>query len=156
RRHDCDRKRRHGASTFRTIPRFLFPKNRLRCTGGGVVTIADRRWLLSSLFPQIWDKMPKISLTSAVQLVRMITNNLEGRLRMATDTRLGKLLAQLEAAGKRVTPQRVAVCEALLAHGNHPTIADIWQTVREQHPNISHATVYNTFAMLEEERLIQK
>ncbi len=75
---------------------------------------------------------------------------------MATDTRLGKLLAQLEAAGKRVTPQRVAVCEALLAHGNHPTIADIWQTVREQHPNISHATVYNTFAMLEEERLIQK
>jgi Fur family transcriptional regulator, peroxide stress response regulator len=70
--------------------------------------------------------------------------------------KLGQMLTQLEAADKRVTPQRIAICEALLAHGDHPTIAEIWQRVRAAHPSISHATVYNTIAVLEEQRLIQK
>jgi Fur family peroxide stress response transcriptional regulator len=74
----------------------------------------------------------------------------------ATDPKLSHLLARLEAAGKRVTLQRVAVCTALLAHGDHPTVAEIWQRVRAAHPSISQATVYNTIAALEEQRLIQK
>lgn len=74
----------------------------------------------------------------------------------STHPKLGQMLTQLEVAGKRVTPQRIAVCEALLAHGDHPTIAEIWQRVRAAHPSISHATVYNTIAVLEEQRLIQK
>lgn len=72
------------------------------------------------------------------------------------DAKLNQLLAQLEAAGKRVTSQRVAVCAALLAHGGHPTVAEIWQRVHAAHPSISQATVYNTIAVLEEQRLIQK
>jgi Fur family transcriptional regulator, peroxide stress response regulator len=72
------------------------------------------------------------------------------------DSKLSQLLARLEAAGKRVTSQRVAVCTALLAHGGHPTVAEIWQRVRTAHPSISQATVYNTIAALEEQRLIQK
>lgn len=75
---------------------------------------------------------------------------------MTTTTKLNSLVAHLESAGKRVTAQRIAVCEALLAHGDHPTIAEVWQRVREQHPNISHATVYNTIAVLEEQSLIKK
>ena len=66
------------------------------------------------------------------------------------------LLAGLEAGGRRVTPQRAAVCEALLAHGGHPTASEIWQMVLAAHPSISQATVYNTIAALEELRLIRQ
>jgi Fur family peroxide stress response transcriptional regulator len=69
---------------------------------------------------------------------------------------LNRLLARLAASGRRITPQRVAVCETLLAHGGHPTIAELWRRVRATHPTISQATVYNTIAALEELRLIQK
>jgi Fur family peroxide stress response transcriptional regulator len=68
---------------------------------------------------------------------------------------LNSLLAKLEAGGKRVTTQRVAVCEALLSHGGHPTAAEIWQRVQTRHPSISQATVYNTLAALEELQLIR-
>src|SRR5262249_31731877 len=60
-----------------------------------------------------------------------------------------------ERSDRRLTPQRVAVCEALLAHGGHPTAAEIYQLVRKAHPEISQATVYNTMTMLEELRLIR-
>jgi Fur family transcriptional regulator, peroxide stress response regulator len=63
---------------------------------------------------------------------------------------LNELLAQLEAHGKRATRQRAAVCEALLAHGGHPTATDIWRLVQVSYPSLSHATVYNTLAALEE------
>jgi Fur family peroxide stress response transcriptional regulator len=69
-------------------------------------------------------------------------------------SKLNRLLTQLEASGRRVTTQRIAVCEALLAHDGHPTAAEIYQRVREAHPAISRATVYNTLSALEELSLI--
>ena len=69
--------------------------------------------------------------------------------------KLDTLLAQLEAGGRRITSQRAVVCAALLAHGGHPTVAEIWQHVRTTHPMISQATVYNTIAALDELRLIR-
>jgi len=69
-------------------------------------------------------------------------------------SKLNRLLAQLEASGRRVTTQRVAVCEALLAHGGHPTAAEVYQRVHETNPAISQATVYNTLSALEELSLI--
>jgi Fur family peroxide stress response transcriptional regulator len=68
---------------------------------------------------------------------------------------LNSLLAKLEEAGKRVTSQRIAVCEALLAHSGHPTAAEIWQHLQGQHPAMSQATVYNTLSALEELQLIR-
>jgi Fur family peroxide stress response transcriptional regulator len=70
-------------------------------------------------------------------------------------SKLNRLLAQLEASGRRVTTQRIAVCEALLARGGHPTAAEVYQRVHEAHPAISQATVYNTLAALEELNLIR-
>src|SRR5215207_10992412 len=70
-------------------------------------------------------------------------------------SKLNRLLAQLEASGRRVTRQRIAVCEALLAHGGHPTAAEVFQRIRAAHPAISQATVYNTLTMLEELSLIR-
>jgi Fur family transcriptional regulator, peroxide stress response regulator len=69
-------------------------------------------------------------------------------------TKLNRLLTQLEASDRRVTPQRIAVCEALLLCSGHPTAAEIYEAVRKAHPTISQATVYNTLTMLEELGLI--
>jgi Fur family transcriptional regulator, peroxide stress response regulator len=70
-------------------------------------------------------------------------------------SKLNRLLAQLEASGRRVTTQRIAVCEALLAHGGHPTASEVYQRVLATHPAISQATVYNTLSALEELSLIR-
>lgn len=69
-------------------------------------------------------------------------------------SKLNRLLGQLEASGRRVTTQRIAVCEALLAHGGHPTAAEVYQRVHTAHPAISKATVYNTLSALEQLSLI--
>ena len=71
-----------------------------------------------------------------------------------SSSKLNRLLGQLEASGRRVTTQRIAVCEALLAHGGHPTAAEVYQRVHAAHPAISQATVYNTLSALEELNLI--
>jgi Fur family transcriptional regulator, peroxide stress response regulator len=72
------------------------------------------------------------------------------------DSRFSQLLDRLEAAGRKVTPQRAAVCAALLEYGGHPTAAQILKIVHSAHPSISQATVYNTIAALEELRLIKR
>ncbi len=68
--------------------------------------------------------------------------------------KLNRLLAKLEASGRRITTQRSAVCEALIAHGGHPTATEIIDRVQKSHPAISQATVYNTLSALEELNLI--
>lgn len=64
------------------------------------------------------------------------------------------LLSRLEAAGKRSTPQRHAVCQALVEHGGHPTVADVFERVRTTFPMMSQATVYNTIYTLQELGLV--
>lgn len=76
---------------------------------------------------------------------------------MATDQeKITSLLSQLANAGKRPTPQRHAVCRALVEHGGHPTVAEVYQRVRDIFPMMSQATVYNTIDTLEELGLIQR
>jgi len=65
------------------------------------------------------------------------------------------LLQHLEVAGKRSTPQRHAICQALVEHGGHPTVAEIFERVRIAFPMMSQATVYNTIDTLLELGLIQ-
>lgn len=68
--------------------------------------------------------------------------------------KIERLLNQLEAAGKRSTPQRYAVCQALVEHGGHPTVAEVFERVRTTFPMISQATVYNTIYTLQELGLV--
>jgi Fur family peroxide stress response transcriptional regulator len=68
---------------------------------------------------------------------------------------VASLLRGLEAHGYKLTEQRVAVCDALVAHGGHPTAAEVYALLHESFPSISLATVYNTLAALEEHGLIQ-
>lgn len=72
------------------------------------------------------------------------------------DQKLSVMLARLEQSGRRVTAQRVAVCEALLVHGGHPTPMEIRDLVWKANPAISQATVYNTITVLEELGLLHK
>ncbi len=52
------------------------------------------------------------------------------------------LRAALEAAGRRCTPQRLAVFEALGRASHHPTAEEVYESVRGALPKISLATVY--------------
>lgn len=53
-----------------------------------------------------------------------------------------------EKRGSRNTIQRTLVLEAVRSLHNHPTSADVYDVVRECHPNISRATVYRNLNLL--------
>ena len=59
-----------------------------------------------------------------------------------------RLIDTLRRVGLRVTSQRVAVCEFLAQTKIHPTPSQVFEAVRQQHPEISQATVYNTLRTL--------
>lgn len=92
---------------------------------------------------------------STITSIIILKNIVLGTLIMTAD-RISSLVDRLEEAGKRATPQRYAVCQALVEHGGHPTVADIFERVRAIFPMISQATVYNTIATLEELGMLQK
>lgn len=56
-----------------------------------------------------------------------------------------QLCAQLREHGRRVTPQRRAIIQALLdSDGMHPTADQVFKRVQSVMPDMSPATVYNT------------
>ena len=56
--------------------------------------------------------------------------------------RLGEFVARCHKRGIAVTPQRLAVIEALLNSENHPSADEICAAVRRRHPHVSLATVH--------------
>ena len=58
--------------------------------------------------------------------------------------------------GLRVTPQRMAILEAIIKLNNHPTAENILDYIRKNHPNIATATVYKVLDALVENELIKK
>lgn len=61
-----------------------------------------------------------------------------------------RLCKQLKAQGRRLTPQRRAIIQALFDDEAHPTAEQIFTRVRQDMPDMSHATVYNTLRELVE------
>jgi Fur family peroxide stress response transcriptional regulator len=59
-----------------------------------------------------------------------------------------QIITMLRERGYKVTPQRLAVCELVLSSKDHPTAEQIYQKVKEKHPTISLATVYQTLRLL--------
>ena len=51
-------------------------------------------------------------------------------------------------AGLKVTPQRMAIYEVLVAHNDHPTAEMVNHRVKDTHPNISLDTVNRTLGTL--------
>ncbi|MCY7779599.1 transcriptional repressor [Bacillus haynesii] len=65
-------------------------------------------------------------------------------------------MGQLKRKGIRITPQRLAIYHYFLANRNHPTIAEIQQSLREVYPAVSTATIYNTVRYFKQEGLIKE
>jgi Fur family transcriptional regulator, peroxide stress response regulator len=62
----------------------------------------------------------------------------------------------LKDSNLRVTPQRVAVLEALNNLINHPTADKIKEYVVKNHPNIAVGTIYKTLETFVEKGLVKK
>jgi Fur family peroxide stress response transcriptional regulator len=58
--------------------------------------------------------------------------------------------------GLKVTPQRIAILEAIIKLNNHPTAEYIIDYIRNYHPNIATATVYKVLDVLAANELIKK
>jgi Fur family peroxide stress response transcriptional regulator len=56
----------------------------------------------------------------------------------------------------KVTPQRLAVLEALYKLNNHPTAENVIDFIRKNHPNIAIGTVYKVLDALAEKQIIRK
>jgi Fur family peroxide stress response transcriptional regulator len=72
----------------------------------------------------------------------------EGRRAGYAARRLGEFAARCRRGGLAVTPQRLAIIQALLESGEHPRADTIYAEVRKLHPHISLATVHRTLETL--------
>ena len=62
----------------------------------------------------------------------------------------------LKGSNLKVTPQRIAVLEALNNLKNHPTTDKIKEYVVKNHPNIAVGTIYKTLETFVEKGLVKK
>lgn len=69
---------------------------------------------------------------------------------------LNEFRDRLTKKGLRVTPQRIAIYEAILNLNNHSTADDIAAYIKQDHPNIATGTVYKVLESLVENGLIKK
>lgn len=67
-----------------------------------------------------------------------------------------ELREKLKQKGLKVTPQRVAIYEAVVNLKNHPTAENIIDYIKRNHPNISVGTVYKVLNLLVENQLLKK
>ena len=63
---------------------------------------------------------------------------------------------KLQEKGLKVTPQRVAIYEAIVILKNHPTAENVIEYIKANHPNISVGTVYKVLDSLVENTLIKR
>jgi len=63
---------------------------------------------------------------------------------------------KLKNKGLKVTPQRMAILEAIYKLNNHPTADNIAEYIRKIHPGIATGTIYKVLETLVENQLIKK
>jgi Fur family peroxide stress response transcriptional regulator len=68
----------------------------------------------------------------------------------------GEIREKLIDKELKVTPQRIAILEAIVKLNNHPTADNIIAYIRKNNPNIATATVYKVLEALVENGLIRK
>jgi len=70
--------------------------------------------------------------------------------------KLAQFAKHCRARGLSVTPQRLAIYQALITSPRHPSAEDIYKRIRRHYPTISLATVYKTLETFEREGFISK
>jgi len=63
---------------------------------------------------------------------------------------------KLKEAGMKITPQRIAVLQALVDNHHHPSAEELIKIIRQIHPNISVGTVYQILNTLVSKKVIGK
>ena len=63
---------------------------------------------------------------------------------------------KLQEKGLKVTPQRIAIYEAIVKLKNHPTAENVIEYIKSNNPNISVGTVYKVLDSLVENKLLKK
>ncbi len=64
--------------------------------------------------------------------------------------RLTTLVRRLKGQGYRLTPQRMAIVQAVLSRDDHPSAEEIYRQVSASFPMISLGTVYKTLDVLKD------
>lgn len=68
----------------------------------------------------------------------------------------GQIKDKLVEKGLKVTPQRIAILEAIYTLNNHPTAEMILEYIKERYPGIATGTVYKVLDVLIRHRLINR
>ena len=63
---------------------------------------------------------------------------------------------RLVEKGLKVTPQRIAILEAIYTLNNHPTAEMIMDYIKDAHPGIASGTIYKVLDVLIENQLITR
>jgi Fur family peroxide stress response transcriptional regulator len=69
---------------------------------------------------------------------------------------LETIIEKFKEKGLKVTSQRIAVYQALLAHHGHPTAEAIYDAIKGNIPGLSLGTVYKTLDTFIESGLVQR
>ena len=67
-----------------------------------------------------------------------------------------RVIQALKGCGLKITPQRLAVFDAVINLKNHPTAENITEFIKDNHPNIATGTVYKTLETLVQCGIINK
>jgi Fur family transcriptional regulator, peroxide stress response regulator len=67
-----------------------------------------------------------------------------------------KIILTLRSCGLKITPQRIAVYEAVINQNNHPTAENVIEYIKTTQPNIATGTVYKTLDTLVNCGIIKK
>ncbi len=59
-----------------------------------------------------------------------------------------RIISALKDCGLKITPQRIAVYEAVISLNNHPTAENVIDYIKINQPNIATGTVYKTLDTL--------
>ena len=65
------------------------------------------------------------------------------------------MAVKLKELGIRQTPQRLAIAEVVVNSGDHPSVKEIYQRVKEFFPYVTLATVYSTLETLEQAGIVR-
>ena len=67
-----------------------------------------------------------------------------------------KIITALKDSGLKVTPQRIAVFDAVINLKSHPRAENVTDYIKSNHPNIATGTVYKTLETLVKCGIIKK
>ncbi len=75
---------------------------------------------------------------------------------LAMEFPIEEIRNKLSEKGLKITPQRLAILDAIYRLGSHPTADHIIEYIRQSNPNIASGTVYKVLDTFIEKNLVKK